>query len=244
MAKLERGFKDWKASVQNIAKIYWLKQVVLQGWSIFWGMGGEHKNMRYKQQCILSPGKGPGLHTTSDSKISQQGWDIFRKKVGAYLGYAQTTSLPPPCQQYSQAWGCDGWRSGLRYGHNSFFCLFWQRWLFTMRILLPVNIPGKKSQRNTEKAPGFPFAAREIISKMENSAMNSQQKSTLTCIMVIRGVLGAGVYLLLPDMSLMSISETEMGPKVWKARGTSSVHSLPGITTGNSLFDYFFEHKP
>lgn len=80
----------------------------------------------------------------------------------------QTASLPPPCQGYSQARWCDGWRSGLWYGHTSFCCLFWQRWLFIIGILLSVNTPGKKSQRNTEKASGFPFAAREIISRMEN----------------------------------------------------------------------------
>ena len=108
-----------------------------------------------------------------------------------------------------------------------------------MGIRLSVNIPGKKSQRNTEKASSFHFAAREIISRMENSTLNSQRKSTSTCIMVVRGVLGAKVYLLLQDISLMSIWEAEMGPEVWKARGTSSVHSLPGITKGNSLFDCF-----
>lgn len=36
-----------------------------------------------------------------------------------------------------------------------------------MGILLSVNIPGKKSQISTEKASGFPFAAREVISRIE-----------------------------------------------------------------------------
>lgn len=194
-------------------------------------------NMQSKQHHMLSPGREPGLHTTWDSQLSQQGWDIFRRKEGAHLGQAQSASLPPPCQWYSQAWGCGEWRSGLWHGHVSFCYLFWQRCLLTPGILLLVNIPGKKSKRNTEKARGFPFAPEKLYLGWKRVPWT--HKSTSVCMMVLRAVLGAEASPLLQDRSLMSISETAVGAKVWKSRGTSSEQSLPGSTTGNSLSDYF-----
>lgn len=72
-----------------------------------------------------------------------------------------------------------------------------------MGLLFSINILGKKSQRNTERASGFPFAAREMKSRMESSAMNSEQSSPPHAV-ALRGVPGARVALLLQDMNTMS----------------------------------------
>lgn len=73
---------------------------------------------------------------------------------------------------------------------------------------------GKKSKRNTEKASGFHFALEKLYLGWKKSAMNSQEKSTSICITALRAVLGAGVYLLLQDRSLMSVLELAVGPKI------------------------------
>lgn len=96
------------------------------------------------------------------------------------------------------------------------------------------------TKKYRERASGFPFAAREIISRMENNAMNSQQKSTLPHTVAIRGCQVPGWTCFFRTWMSPAAERWKRAQKAWEARGTSSGHSLPGTSTGTVQLAIFW----
>lgn len=151
--------------------------------------------------------------------------------LGERLVLTQASTPSQLCSLHSQALRWVGGRSHCDMG-TSPLCLFWRRWWCIMGMLFLVNVPGKKPQRNKDKAS---FTASGTISRWENTTVSSRLSCTLPWI---KRCMGARAHPLIQHISWAFQRQKQ----AWKSKSSdsSSRHSLPGIT---DLTNTFY-HRP